>query len=161
MQLCWQNGLLLNISLRWSRFGDVREFQTEWGEVFQKCLERYHAREDAKWPDVPLAWEGVSFFSRHVLQELRKLPHGSWLSYKELAGRCAKPGASRAVGRVMARNPWPMLIPCHRVLGSDGRLTGFGPGLDMKAHLLHHEGIPFKEHQRSFAHEIPDSDPRA
>ncbi|WP_459938051.1 methylated-DNA--[protein]-cysteine S-methyltransferase [Desulfonatronum parangueonense] len=116
-------------------------------------MERYHAREDAGWPDVLLAWEGVSVFSRLVLQELRKLPHGSWLSYKELADQCAKPGASRAVGRVMARNPWPMLIPCHRVLGSDGRLTGFGPGLDMKAHLLHHEGIPFKAHHGAIVRE--------
>jgi len=79
-----------------------------------------------------------------VLMTLYKVPTGQTLTYGELAGRCERPKAARAIGRVMASNPWPLIVPCHRVLGASGKLTGFGPGLDMKAYLLEKEGAPFK-----------------
>lgn len=141
LEMRWRREQLCAIALRWSRLDDRTCCQTEWGMMFAKCLEQYLAGQDVLWPDVPLDWDQLSQFSRNVLRELRLVPRGAWLSYGDLAARCGKPGAARAVGRVMARNPWPLLFPCHRVLGRHRQLTGFGPGLDMKYFLLTHEKI--------------------
>ncbi|MEM8817576.1 MAG: methylated-DNA--[protein]-cysteine S-methyltransferase [Pseudomonadota bacterium] len=75
-------------------------------------------------------------FQRRVLDELRKIPYGQTASYGEIAERIGKPKAVRAVGAANGRNPLPIFIPCHRVIGSGGQLTGFGGGLDAKASLL-------------------------
>ena len=75
-------------------------------------------------------------FEVEVWEELRRIPYGETLSYGELAGRVGSPGAARAVGRANACNPIPIVIPCHRVIGADGSLTGFGGGLDTKRRLL-------------------------
>jgi len=75
-------------------------------------------------------------FQLSVLRALQKIPYGQTISYGELARRIGKPKASRAVGAANARNPLPIVIPCHRVIGSDGSLTGFGGGLDVKKALL-------------------------
>jgi methylated-DNA-[protein]-cysteine S-methyltransferase len=83
-------------------------------------------------------------FQKKVRAELCKIPFGSTVSYGELAVRAGFPGAARAVGRVMATNPLPLLIPCHRVIGSGGELCGFGGGLELKRKLLEHEGIKLK-----------------
>lgn len=85
--------------------------------------------------DLPLAPHTTPFQSR-VLQELRKVPYGTTVSYSELAQRVGNPKASRAVGMANGRNPVPIVIPCHRVVGSNGALTGFGGGLDTKRWLL-------------------------
>ena len=65
-----------------------------------------------------------------------EIPRGQTCSYAELAARAGRPGAARAVGQAMARNPWPIIVPCHRVVASDGGLGGYGGGLDMKERLL-------------------------
>ena len=70
----------------------------------------------------------------------RGIPRGQTRTYGELARMAGSPGAARAVGQAMARNPWPIIVPCHRVLGSDGALTGFGGGVDMKRRMLQMEG---------------------
>lgn len=75
-------------------------------------------------------------FQLSVLDALRKIPYGETVSYGELARRIGRPRASRAVGAANAANPLPIVIPCHRVIGSDGSLTGFGGGLDIKRALL-------------------------
>jgi methylated-DNA-[protein]-cysteine S-methyltransferase len=75
-------------------------------------------------------------FQLKVLEALEKVPYGETVSYGELARRVGKPNASRAVGGANARNPLPIVIPCHRVIGSTGHLTGFGGGLDIKRALL-------------------------
>ena len=93
--------------------------------------------------DLPLAPEGTPF-QRRVWDELVRLPIGKTLSYKELAHRVASPRGSRAVGAANGRNPLPIVVPCHRVVGADGRLTGFAGGLAAKAWLLRHEGAPVK-----------------
>ncbi len=80
-------------------------------------------------------------FQRAVWQALADIPHGSTISYAELARRVGRPGAFRAVGRAVGANPVPILLPCHRVIGSDGGLTGFGGGLPMKETLLRQEGV--------------------
>lgn len=85
--------------------------------------------------DVPLAPDG-SAFQRRVWDELRAIPYGTTISYGELARRVGSPGAARAVGLANGRNPLPIIVPCHRVIGSDGRLTGYGGGVERKRFLL-------------------------
>ena len=79
-------------------------------------------------------------YRRAVLEELSKVPFGQTVSYRDLAERTGKPGASRAVGTAMATNPIPIVVPCHRVLRTGGALGGYGGGLDTKVWLLRHEG---------------------
>jgi methylated-DNA-[protein]-cysteine S-methyltransferase len=91
--------------------------------------------------DLPLAPRG-SAFQRAVWDELVRVPYGATVSYGELAARLGRPGASRAVGGANNRNPLPIVVPCHRVIGADGSLTGYGGGLDRKRALLALEGVP-------------------
>jgi methylated-DNA-[protein]-cysteine S-methyltransferase len=88
--------------------------------------------------DLPLAARGTDFQSR-VWAALRTIPYGRTTSYGELAAQLGNPGASRAVGLANGRNPIAIIVPCHRVIGADGRLTGYGGGLDRKRWLLDHE----------------------
>jgi methylated-DNA-[protein]-cysteine S-methyltransferase len=85
--------------------------------------------------DLSLAPEGTTF-QRTVWQALTRIPYGETVSYGELARRIGKPRASRAVGLANGANPLPIVVPCHRVIGADGSLTGFGGGLDIKRQLL-------------------------
>ncbi|GBC61871.1 methylated-DNA--[protein]-cysteine S-methyltrans ferase [Desulfonema ishimotonii] len=78
----------------------------------------------------------VTPFQEKVLRALQDVPYGQTVSYGELARRVGNPKASRAVGMANARNPIPIVIPCHRVIGSSGRLTGYGGGLEIKQTLL-------------------------
>lgn len=88
---------------------------------------------------LPLAPNGTDF-QRRVWQALRAIPFGTTISYAALARRVNSSAAVRAVGAANGRNPIPIIVPCHRVIGSDGSLTGFGGGLDRKRWLLRHEG---------------------
>lgn len=88
--------------------------------------------------DLPIALTGTPF-QCDVWNMLRHIPFGVTCSYAELADRIGRPTAVRAVGAANGRNPIPIVIPCHRVIGADGSLTGFGGGLEMKAWLLNHE----------------------
>jgi len=88
---------------------------------------------------VPLEPAGTPF-QRRVWEALRAIPYGTTLSYSELARRLGDVRATRAVGAANGRNPIPIIVPCHRVVGADGSLTGFGGGLDRKRWLLEHEG---------------------
>lgn len=85
--------------------------------------------------DVPLDLSGTEF-QVSVLQELQQIPYGETTSYGDIAKRIGRPKAVRAVGAANGRNPIPIIVPCHRVIGSSGALTGFGGGLDTKAELL-------------------------
>lgn len=89
--------------------------------------------------DLPLRLQGTPFQQR-VWRELCEIPYGETWSYAELARRIDKPSASRAVGLANGRNPVAILVPCHRVIGADGSLTGYGGGLERKRWLLAHEG---------------------
>jgi methylated-DNA-[protein]-cysteine S-methyltransferase len=84
---------------------------------------------------LPLEPRGTTF-QRQVWNELRRIPYGETISYGELARRIGQPNASRAVGRANGQNPISIIIPCHRVIGADGTLTGYGGGLDRKLRLL-------------------------
>jgi methylated-DNA-[protein]-cysteine S-methyltransferase len=81
-----------------------------------------------------------SAFQREVWYALARIPYGTTLSYAELARSVGRPGAARAVGRANATNPIPVVVPCHRVIGASGALTGYGGGMARKEFLLAHEG---------------------
>lgn len=91
---------------------------------------------------VPIDWSILTPFQREVLERVRDVTYGQTTSYGAIAERMGRPGAMRAVGRANATNPYPIIIPCHRVLGADGRLHGYGArgGLETKAWLLRLEG---------------------
>jgi methylated-DNA-[protein]-cysteine S-methyltransferase len=89
--------------------------------------------------DLPLGPRGTEF-QRGVWMALAGIPYGETVSYAQLAARVGKPSAMRAVGAANGRNPLPIVLPCHRVIGADGSLTGFGGGLPTKQFLLELEG---------------------
>ncbi|MDQ7794228.1 MAG: methylated-DNA--[protein]-cysteine S-methyltransferase [bacterium] len=105
----------------------------------ERELDRYFAGQRVAFT-VPLLLEGMTPFQTRVLEECRGIGHGEVRTYGWLATRAGRPGAARAVGQVMARNPVPLLIPCHRVVAAGGGLGGFGGGLALKARLLAIEG---------------------
>ena len=86
-------------------------------------------------------------FQTLVWAEIDKIPKGNTLTYKQIAIKIGKPNAARAVANACGKNPLPLKIPCHRVIGTNGSLTGFGGGLDTKAFLLNLEGV--QGHQSS------------
>lgn len=88
---------------------------------------------------LPLAPAGTPFQQR-VWQELQRIPYGITMTYQDLAERVDKPQGARAVGSANGANPIAIIVPCHRVLGRDGRLRGYAGGLPIKRHLLRHEG---------------------
>ncbi|MFT2014705.1 methylated-DNA--[protein]-cysteine S-methyltransferase [Streptomyces sp. 796.1] len=91
---------------------------------------------------LPLDWSLISGFNRRVLRELAAhVPYGTVVGYQDLAVRVGEPGAARAVGVAMASNPLPIVVPCHRVVESDGGIGGFGGGLETKRTLLALEGV--------------------
>lgn len=102
-------------------------------------LREYFAGERRRF-DLPLAPRGTPF-QRAVWDALGALPWGETLDYGSLAARLGRPGAARAVGRANATNPIPVVIPCHRVVGRGGALTGYAGGLDAKRALLALEGV--------------------
>ncbi|UOX91500.1 methylated-DNA--[protein]-cysteine S-methyltransferase [Amycolatopsis sp. FBCC-B4732] len=103
--------------------------ETELKEYFAGQRERF---------ELPLAFVGTPF-QRSVWAQLREIPYGTTTSYGELADRLGNPGASRAVGLANGKNPIGIIVPCHRVVGSTGSLTGYGGGLERKRYLLDFE----------------------
>jgi len=112
---------------------DWTESQKPFAEVIRQL--RAYFRGDLKEFDVPLNMAGTPFQLR-VWESLREIPYGETTSYGELARRIGKPEAVRAVGTANGSNPIPIIVPCHRVIGSDGSLTGYGGGLSVKEKLL-------------------------
>jgi methylated-DNA-[protein]-cysteine S-methyltransferase len=92
--------------------------------------------------DLPVDLRGRSEFSQLVLEQLARVPYGEVTTYGSLAARSGRPRAARAVGTIMNRNPIPIVLPCHRVVGSTGSLVGYGGGLERKRHLLDLEHAP-------------------
>ena len=112
---------------------DWKENRAAFGEVIRQL--KAYFRGELKEFEVPLAMEGTEFQLR-VWNKLRDIPYGNTISYAQLAGRIGNPKAVRAVGLANGSNPIPIIVPCHRVIGSDGSLTGFGGGLPTKKMLL-------------------------
>jgi methylated-DNA-[protein]-cysteine S-methyltransferase len=135
----WEGGVVSRLELGWS--AEAQDFpppSSESGRALQRALDAYVQGREPAWPELPLEEGRLSPFARSVLGTLReRVGFGRTTTYGRLASMCGRPGAARAVGRAMASNPWPLVVPCHRVLGSGGRLTGFsGSGLPMKRFLL-------------------------
>ncbi|MBO1335355.1 methylated-DNA--[protein]-cysteine S-methyltransferase [Streptomyces sp. VRA16 Mangrove soil] len=92
--------------------------------------------------ELPLDWSLITGFNREVLRELAAgVPYGAVVGYGDLARRVGQPGAAQAVGAAMGANPLPVVVPCHRVVESDGGIGGFGGGLETKRKLLALEGV--------------------
>ena len=100
-------------------------------------LEEYFAGTRREF-DLPLDLEGTEF-QRQAWRGLADVPYGETTTYGEQAERIGRPGAFRAVGAANGQNPVPIILPCHRIIGADGSLTGFGGGLALKQQLLDHE----------------------
>ncbi len=102
---------------------------------------------------VALDWERISDFDRAVYEAAREIPAGQISTYGELAAAAGTPGAAREVGASLARNPFPIVVPCHRVLSAAGALHGFSApgGIDTKRRMLEIEGAPGFEQQPLFA----------
>jgi methylated-DNA-[protein]-cysteine S-methyltransferase len=117
----------------------------DWREGDNAVLRRTHKQLDEYFGgrrhafDLPLSPHGTEF-QKKVWTTLASIPYGETISYAQLASRVGKPTAMRAVGAANGRNPLPIVLPCHRVIGADGSLTGFGGGLPTKQYLLKLEG---------------------
>lgn len=107
-------------------------------DAVAKRLMQYAAGAAISFADIELDEESRGLFSLRVANVCRKIPAGQTISYGELARRAGFPAAARAAGQVMAKNPWPIIVPCHRVVTSAGRLGGYSApqGLDFKRRLL-------------------------
>jgi methylated-DNA-[protein]-cysteine S-methyltransferase len=104
-----------------------------------QALEEYFSGTRRAFDDLDLVPSGTAF-QKSVWKELCRIPYGTTTSYGEMAKRVGHPAGARAVGAANGDNPIGIIQPCHRVIGADGHLTGFGGGLSMKAWLLRHEG---------------------
>jgi methylated-DNA-[protein]-cysteine S-methyltransferase len=122
-----------------------------WGAApnsIRHAFDAYFAGDLAALKDI--AWRsGGTQFQKKVWKALTTIPVGETLSYGALARRIGEPSAVRAVGAANGANPVPIVVPCHRVIGADGSLTGFGGGLERKRWLLRHEGAAFRENTKS------------
>lgn len=114
-----------------------------------RMLERYFQGERIEMNTIPVVLDGVTPFRQAVLMATRSLLYGEICNYGQLAVACGSPHAARAIGGALASNPVPIIIPCHRVAGSDGRLTGYSApgGEETKRVLLIMEGIVFNRGQ--------------
>ena len=105
-------------------------------------LQAYFSGRKVDFPDL-IDLSGATPFQRQVWQAARMIPYGETQTYLWIARRIGKPGAARAVGQALGRNPLLIVIPCHRVVASGGGLGGFGGGLEMKRRLLKLEGVSY------------------
>lgn len=128
-----EDGLLIRVSFS-DRPSDRMEETTPLLLKTIKQLEEYFGGQRRKF-DLPLNPQGTEF-QKKVWSALEEIPYGETRSYKEIAVRVGNPAACRAVGMANNRNPIAIIIPCHRVIGSNGDLTGYAGGLDIKRRLL-------------------------
>lgn len=146
LELHWSGQELLRLDLSFCRPEPAPEPElSSQGAELRLFLKGYLQGQAQAPPGIRLAWAGLSSFQALVLSRLQaQVPKGEQVSYQGLAELCGRAKAARAVGRVMAKNPWPLLIPCHRVLGKGGKLGGFSSGLELKRFLLDLEGIAYR-----------------
>jgi methylated-DNA-[protein]-cysteine S-methyltransferase len=127
-ELYFANGAAIkNIPKEW------REDESAFKSPLRQLKEYFAGRRQEF--ELDIAPRGTPF-QKEVWQELRKIPYGKTASYQAIAERLGRPRACRAVGMANGRNPLPIIIPCHRIIGKDGSLTGFGGGLTVKQRLL-------------------------
>jgi methylated-DNA-[protein]-cysteine S-methyltransferase len=119
---------------------DMDEKALQHLDAAQRALEEYFAARRTSFDDLVLTPAGTPFQIR-VWRALRSIPFGRTATYGEIARKVRCPGGARAVGLADNRNPIAVIVPCHRVIGANGSLTGYAAGLEAKAWLLRHEGI--------------------
>lgn len=137
MTLLERGGKLKELRLKAFVGEGEQEHKTPLLEQAAKELAEYFAGTRRAF-SVPLMPEGTAF-QQSVWSALRAIPYGRTLSYGGVAAKIGKPGAARAVGMANNRNPLPIFIPCHRVIGADGKMVGYGGGIDVKEFLLNLE----------------------
>jgi methylated-DNA-[protein]-cysteine S-methyltransferase len=133
-----------HIDLGWAGSCDKRDsiWESPFARETAAFFRAYVLGESFGVPQLPLAWHRVSGFTAYVLSTLQnRVACGEWVSYSRLADLCGVPGGARAVGGVMSGNPWPLLVPCHRVLRKNGQIGGFSSGVELKRLLLRLEGL--------------------
>jgi len=128
------------------QYGDVKVETGQSPAPIRRAFEDYFAGDIRALEKVPVATVGTGF-QRKVWDALQRIPAGETRSYGQLAADIGEPDAARAVGLANGQNPIAIVIPCHRVIGADGSLTGFGGGLPRKRWLLTHEGAAYKENR--------------
>jgi methylated-DNA-[protein]-cysteine S-methyltransferase len=127
-----------------------REFRgvppSEMTQRTAEMLKRYFKGEQQTFSEIPVDLSVVTPFRRRILELIRAIPFGEVRTYGQVAGLAGVPGAARAIGGAMASNPLPVIIPCHRVVAGDGRLTGYTApgGISCKEYLLRLEDVEFK-----------------
>ncbi len=158
----WPQGLLTAV---WSKqglckltFGEMSGESTESRPYDQPAtralaaaLAEYFDGGELDFPLAHFDWTGTPAFHKSVLERCAKIPRGQIMTYGELAAAVDSPAASRAVGQAMARNRWPLIVPCHRVVGSTGKLTGYSGqgGTVTKQWLLDMEGATIPKRSRA------------
>lgn len=122
-----------------------------WVAALAARLADYASGDEVRFDDVPLDLSHLTAFQRKVVSKCRQIIRGKTRSYGELAAASGSPGAARAVGSVMAKNRFPIIIPCHRVVGAGKSLGGFSApdGLDMKRRMLALEGVTEKKRRKN------------
>jgi methylated-DNA-[protein]-cysteine S-methyltransferase len=124
------------------RFGDVRVAEADHRRAVldraRRALDRYFSGADETFEGIPLDPGGTEF-QRQVWSSLKRIPAGETRSYAEIAAAVSRPRATRAVGSANRVNPIPVIVPCHRVIGSDGAMRGYAGRIDRKEWLLRHE----------------------
>ncbi len=149
IRLAVRHGELCSLGFREQWPALVKDLEVRWGPIklvesselhgFVKPLNAYFQGNVGTLDALPVRLRGTPF-QEAVWNELRRIPAGTTISYGELAGRVGRPGAQRAVGAANGANPVSIVVPCHRVIRSDGSLSGYGGGADRKKWLLAHEG---------------------
>jgi methylated-DNA-[protein]-cysteine S-methyltransferase len=170
--IAWEGDLVVGLQLPEARADDTRERMHDRFEdadeiappsSIQHVIEAVEASlrgEADDLADVPLALDDVPPFARRVYEVVRTIPAGETLSYGDVALAAGSPGAARAVGQALGRNPFPIVVPCHRVLAAGGRIGGFSAtgGTSIKAEMLAVEGVrprPQPARRRSRAAPMP------
>jgi methylated-DNA-[protein]-cysteine S-methyltransferase len=138
--IAWEVGVITGFSLPPTRCGN--QPTPPWISDIISRVQRHLTGEMQDFADLPFSWAIVSAFQRKVYQAALSVKPGQTASYGQLAAASGHPSLSREVGQALAQNPWPLLIPCHRFIGADGRMTGFSSpgGIKTKLRLLALEG---------------------
>ena len=145
IKLCFKEQEITNIK-------DIQEFETPLLKKAKKQLEEYFEGKRKKF-DLALRLNGTSFQNK-VWKALLNIPYAKTCSYKDIAKNIGNENASRAVGNANNKNPLPIFIPCHRVIGANKKLVGYAGGLDLKERLLDLEGISIQKNKVNKVKEI-------
>jgi methylated-DNA-[protein]-cysteine S-methyltransferase len=139
LQICCSNSAITSVSFATKNDNTAKSFPNELSEEAILQIREYLEQKRQTF-SLPLRFEGTEF-QKSVWRVLQSIPFGETRSYKDIACEIGVPKASRAVGMANNRNPIAIIIPCHRVIGSNGKMVGYAGGLDVKRKLLEIEGI--------------------